>query len=148
MIYVGDGVWKSGAEQALTSIAEHYGAAVATTNGDARGVPVTHPLHCLRINEAVQAVNPDQLICVGVRHGGAGAASDFAPFASVERIIAVGSGVANFQNLPGLELEILADELRTLERLEEVAHRGAPASKYDDRRQRGPHQPDPTRPLG
>ncbi|MCH8818533.1 MAG: thiamine pyrophosphate-binding protein [Chloroflexi bacterium] len=140
LIYVGDGVWKSEAEEKLTAIAEHYGAPVATTFGDARGVPVTHPLHCWRIDQAVEAVNPDQIICFGVRHGGAGTASDYAVFSSVERIISVGSGVANFQNLPGLQLEILADELRTLERLEEVAGRGAPASKYDDRRARSKGQ--------
>ncbi|MDA1256645.1 MAG: thiamine pyrophosphate-binding protein [Chloroflexi bacterium] len=134
LIYVGDGVWKSGAERQLTEIAEHYGAPVATTFGDARGVSVAHPLHCGRFDLAVGAVNPDLIVGVGVRHGGAGTAADFAPFSSVDRIISVGSGVANFQNLPGLQLEILADESRTLERLQEAASRGAPKSKYDDRR--------------
>ncbi|HJM52644.1 MAG TPA: thiamine pyrophosphate-binding protein [Dehalococcoidia bacterium] len=136
MIYVGDGIWKSGAEDRAIAIAEHYGATVATGFDDARGVPITHPQHCGRIDLATQTVKPDQIFCFGIRHQGNGKPEDFNAFASANRIMSVGSGVANFQNLPGLALEVLADESRTLERLQQVASRGAPASKYDARRAR------------
>ncbi len=134
MFYIGDGIWKSGAEERLIALAEHYGATVTTAFDDARGVPVTHPLHCGRIDNAVEAANPDQIFCFGVRHQGNGKPGDFNAFATADRIMAVGAGVANFQNLPGLALEVLADESRTLERLQGVAAKGAPASKYDARR--------------
>ena len=134
MIYVGDGIWKSGAESQIIAIAEHYGASVVTGFDDARGVPITHPQHCGRIDLAAESIKPDQIICFGIRHQGNGKAEDFDAFATAERIISVGGGVANFQNLPGLSLEVLADESRTLERLQVLADKGAPASKYDARR--------------
>jgi thiamine pyrophosphate-dependent acetolactate synthase large subunit-like protein len=134
MFYIGDGIWKSGAEKKLLSLAEHYGATVVTGFDDARGLPITHPLHCGRINLAVDSLKPDQIFCFGIRHGGNGKADDFDVFSTADRIMAVGSGVENFQNLPGLSLEVLADEFRTLERLEEFASNSAPPSKYDARR--------------
>jgi benzoylformate decarboxylase len=135
MFYIGDGVWKSNAEKQLIALAEHYGAAVTTLPfGDARGVPVSHQLHCGRIDTAVERINPDQIFCFGVRHRGNGKADDFDALATATNIVAVGSGVSNFQNLPGVTLEVLADEGRTIDRLLEVASTTAPASKYDARR--------------
>ena len=135
MFFVGDGVWKSNAEKELIALAEHYGAAVTTTPfGDARGVPVSHQLHCGRIDTAVERIKPDQIICFGVRHRGNGKADDFDAFATATNIIAVGSGVSNFQNLPGVSLEVLADEGRTIDRLLEVATTSTPSSNYDARR--------------
>jgi benzoylformate decarboxylase len=134
MFYVGDGIWKSGAEKQIIALAEHYGATVTTGFDDSRGVPVTHPLHCGRIDTAAATAKPDAIFCFGIRHGGNGKAEDFDAFSAVNRIMAVGAGVAYFQNLPGLELEILADESRTLDRLQEVASKSGPSSKYDARR--------------
>ena len=67
MIYVGDGVWKSGAEQKVANLAERFGAAVASSFADLRGVPIKHPLHCGRIDQAVATLNPDHILCIGVR---------------------------------------------------------------------------------
>ncbi|MBT3942910.1 MAG: thiamine pyrophosphate-binding protein [Chloroflexi bacterium] len=135
MFYIGDGIWKSGAEANMIALAEHYGATVTTSFDDARGVPVTHPLHCGRIDLAADRAKPDLIVGVGVRHQGNGKTNDFAAFDSANSIMSIGSGVENFQNLPGLALEVLADEARTLERLQDVAAKGAPASKYDARRE-------------
>lgn len=134
MFYVGDGIWKSGAESNMIALAEHYGATVTTTFEDARGVPITHPLHCGRVDLAADRAKPDLIVGVGVRHQGNGKTDDFDAFASANSIMSIGSGVANFQNLPGLALEVLADEARTLERLQEATANGAPSSKYDARR--------------
>ncbi|MEE8363808.1 MAG: thiamine pyrophosphate-binding protein [Dehalococcoidia bacterium] len=136
LLYVGDGVWKSGAEERLTALAEHFGAAVATTFGDARGVSVAHPLHCGRLDRAVAALDPDHIICIGVRHGGSGTPGDYAPFAGAKRVVALGSDVANLQNIPGLDLGILADERRALERLGELVLSESEPGRYDERRAR------------
>ena len=134
MIYVGDGVWKSGAEQKVASLAERFGAAVASSFADLRGVSIKHPLHCGRIDQAVAALNPDHILCIGVRHGGSGSAQDFDVFSSARKIIAIGSDVDNLQNIPGLDRGILADEFRTLEQLEELLLSESNPRRYDERR--------------
>ena len=161
MIYVGDGVWKSGAEEKVTALAEHFGAAVATSYRDLRGVSIAHPLHCGGFEEAAAHLNPDHIICIGVRHAGGGLPEDYALVTEARRVIALGPGAENFQNLPGLDLAILADERRTLERLEELVLSESTPGRYDERRlwaraqastlragrrkQVEPHQPEPQR---
>ncbi len=134
LIYVGDGVWKSGAENLVTALAEYFGASVASNFGDLRGVPIKHPLHCGRLEPTAAVINPDHVICIGVRHGAEGLPSDYVPFAEADRIIALGSDVENFENLPDLDLAILADERLTLERLGELTFSKPPPQRYDDRR--------------
>ena len=131
LLYVGDGVWKSGAEKQVTALAEHFGVPVV---GDLRSVPIKHPLHCGRIDQAIGTLNPDQIVCVGVRHNGAGIPEDFRPFYEAERVIAIGPDVENFKNIPGLDLAILADERRTIERLAEVASADPTSGRYGTRR--------------
>ncbi len=134
LIYVGDGVWKSGAEAQVTALAEYFGAAVATNFGDLRGVSIKHPLHCGRLEPAAAAIKPDHIVCIGVRHGAEGIPADYAPFAAANRIISLGSEVENFENFPALDLAILADELRTLERLQHLMSTEPSPQRYDDRR--------------
>jgi thiamine pyrophosphate-dependent acetolactate synthase large subunit-like protein len=135
MIYVGDGVWKSGAQEKVANLAERFGAAVVSSFGDLRAVSIKHRLHCGRIDQAVPSLNPDLVLCIGARHGGAGAASDFDVFASAGKVIAMGVDVGNLQNMPGLDLAILADEYRTLEQLEELLLSESTPQRYDDRRE-------------
>ena len=134
LIYVGDGVWKSGAEAQATALAEDYGTAVATLFGDMRGVPIKHPLHCGSFEPAVAALDPDLVVCLGVRHGGNGRLDDYQPFTAARRVIAIGPDVENFENIPGLELAVLADERRTLARLQALIRQEATPGGYDERR--------------
>ena len=132
LFYVGDGVWKSGAEAQATALAEHCGAAVATLFGDMRGVPIKHPLHCGPFEPAVAALDPDLVLCIGVRHGGNGRFDDYQPFTDARRVIAIGPDVENFENLPGLDLAVLADERRALARLQALM-KDEPPRCYDER---------------
>ena len=118
LLYTGDGIWKSGADAAVTALAERFGIPVV---GDPRGVSIKHPLHCggRRLEQAPD-IDPDLILCWGVRHNGAGTPDDYAAFFNAERTIAVGSDVANLENIPGLDLAVLADEKRTAERLLEM----------------------------
>ena len=86
MFYIGDGIWKSGAENKLLALAEHYGATVVTGFDDARGLPITHPLHCGRINLAVDSLKPDQIFCFGIRHGGNGKTDDFGYYVAENKV--------------------------------------------------------------
>lgn len=117
LFYIGDGVWKSGAESRVTALAEQYGCPIAGTWPEIRRVPQSHKLHCGRIAEAVAEVAPDLIVCIGVRHNGRGKPQDFDALSDAQRLIGIGPDVENFKNLPGLDLAILADESRTLERL-------------------------------
>ena len=135
LIYVGDGVWKSGAEDKVTALAEHFGAAVASTIDDQRGMSIAHPLHCGRFEQAAAAVNPDCIVCIGVRHGGAGTPQDYTPFAGARRVIGLGPDVANLKSLPGLDLAILADERRAFERLEQMVLSESTPDRYEERRE-------------
>ncbi len=134
MIYVGDGVNKSGGEQLLGKLAEHFGANVASMWGDLRGVSAAHPLHCGYFRQPVIDLEPDAIIAVGVRHGGSGTSADFNLFKSAKTIAAVGPDVEIFENIPGLDLAVMADESRTLVKLLDLAGREYESKGYDDRR--------------
>ena len=135
LIYAGDGIWKSGAESAVTAIAERFGAAVATGRNDLRGVPIKHPQHAGYFERAVEALDPDLILSIGSRHGGAGTASDYDGFAGNATLIAIGADVENLKNMPGLDLAILADERRAMERLAALVQSETEPGRYDDRRQ-------------
>jgi benzoylformate decarboxylase len=115
LLYIGDGIWKSGANAEVTALAERFGIPVV---GELRGVSIKHPLHCggRRLEQAGE-IDPDLILCFGVRHDGSGTADDYSAFFNAERIIAVGSDVKNLENIPGLDLGVLADEKRAAQRL-------------------------------
>ena len=135
LIYAGDGIWKSGAEVAVTAIAERFGAAVATGRNDLRGVPIKHPQHAGYFERAVEALNPDLILSIGSRHSGNGAADDYVGFAGNVTLMAIGADVENLKNMPGLDLAILADERRAMERLEALVQSETEPGRYDERRQ-------------
>ena len=134
LIYAGDGIWKSGAERAATEIAELFGAAAATGRNDLRGVPIKHPQHAGYFERAVEALEPDLIVAIGSRHGGEGTAADYAGFGGGATLMAVGSDVENLKNMPGLDLAILADEGRTLERLAALTRSETTPERYAERR--------------
>ena len=119
LLYTGDGIWKSDANAEVTALAERFGMPVV---GELRGVSIKHPLHCggRRLEQAGD-IDPDLILCFGVRHNGSGTADDYAALFNAERVIAVGPDVENLQNIPGLDLAVLADEKRTAQRLIEVS---------------------------
>ena len=130
LVYYGDGVWKSGAENLVAAFAERFGVPISGSWTEMRRVPKNHTLHCGRFEEAAQAIDPDLIVCIGVRQGGRGNSGDFDRFSRAGRLIAIGPGVDYHTNLPGLDRAILADESRTLERLMEVEL----SSDFEDRR--------------
>ena len=115
LMYVGDGVWKSGAIAEVTALAERFGVPVV---GDPRAVPIKHPLHAggRRLEQAPD-IDPDLILCIGVTHNGAGNASDYTAFFNAERTIAIGADAENLENIPGLDLAVLADEKRAAQAL-------------------------------
>ncbi len=115
LMYVGDGVWKSGAIAEVTALAERFGVPVV---GDPRAVPIKHPLHAggRRLEQAPD-LNPDLILCIGVTHNGAGNASDYTAFFDAARTIAIGADAENLENIPGLDLAVLADERRAAQSL-------------------------------
>ena len=119
LLYVGDGVWKSGAIAEVTELAERFGAPVV---GDPRAVPVKHPLHAggRRLEQAGD-LDPDLILCMGVTHNGAGNASDYAALFQARRTIAIGADAENLENIPGLDLAVLADERRMARRVLEAS---------------------------
>ena len=134
LIYVGDGVWKSGAEEKVTSLAEHFGAAVASNLADLRGISAAHPLYCGRLEQAAAALSPDHIVCIGVRHGGTGHAQDYDALAAARSVVSLGSDPDTLKNIPGLDRAVLADERRALERLEELLLSESTPGRYDERR--------------
>ena len=138
MIYAGDGIWKSGGEMLAAELATHFGAAVATTNTDHRGISIKHPQHMGGFESASYAYNPDLVISLGVRHQGSGNSTDFAPFRRVGRNggrhLALGSDLEYLTNYPGLELGSVGDEKDAVRRMLTVASADYPSSKYDERR--------------
>ena len=115
MMYVGDGVWKSGAIAEVTALAERFGVPVV---GDPRAFPIKHPLHAggRRLEQAGD-IDPDLIMCIGVTHNGARNASDYTAFFNAQRTIAIGADAENLENIPGLDLAVLADEKRAAQSL-------------------------------
>ncbi len=119
LFYIGDGVWKSGAEAQVSALAEHFGVPFVGSWG--RGISTTHKLNCGRMDQAASALQPDLIICIGMRHGGGGKPGDFGTFSRAKKVIAIGPDIENVKNIPNVDLAILADECRTFERLAELA---------------------------
>ncbi|MDE2787080.1 MAG: thiamine pyrophosphate-binding protein [Chloroflexota bacterium] len=132
LMYVGDGVWKSGAIAEVTALAERFGVPVV---GDPRAVSIKHPLHAggRRLEQAPD-IDPDLILCIGVTHNGAGNASDYTAFFDVERTIAIGADAENLENIPGLDLAVLADEKRAARALLDATD--GSADNLSDRRSR------------
>ena len=133
LVYFGDGVWKSGGEAEIIALAEYFGVPLA---GDTRTVPANHRLYCGSFGEAAAAIDPDWMLCIGVRHRASGTSQDFDAFSPSLRTAVVGSGVDNLKNIPGMELAVLADERRTMERVLDAARDGSEGAAYDERRSR------------
>ena len=118
LICVGDGVWKSGAGAAAAALAENSGALVA---GDMRSVSVKHPLHTgRRVDAVIQEWQPDCIAFIGSRPTKVWSANHYQAYGGAQTKFAIGSGIDHLKNVPGLDLAILADELRTVERLNEL----------------------------
>jgi thiamine pyrophosphate-dependent acetolactate synthase large subunit-like protein len=131
LLYIGDGVWKSGAGAATMSLAERLGTPIA---GDTRAVPIRHSLHCGPVEDAVAAFEPDTIVCIGVRQNARGNPLDFAPFTGAKQVFAVGPDIANLKNIPGVEMTVLADEARAVERMLDAAAERSAEGEFDERR--------------
>jgi benzoylformate decarboxylase len=134
VFYVGDGVWKSGAEHLVMSLAERLGVPIVAGWGEIRIIPVKHPLNCGRLDLVGPTLRPDQVICIGANQGLRGNPLSFKALANVQQFIAIGSDVAGLKNYPGLDLAILADERRTLERLEALLQQDSLFEQFEARR--------------
>ena len=130
LLYLGDGVWKSGAQAQAAAMAERFGLPVC---GDLRSLPIKHPLHCGPPYESLASLEADTIVCIGVRHMGTGFPEAYVPASMAQRVIAIGSDVQNLKNIQDVDLAILADERRTLERFEELTS-GRRAEQFDERR--------------
>ena len=132
MFYIGDGAWKSGAEAQVSALAEHFGVPFVGSWG--RGISTTHKLNCGRMDQAASALQPDLIVCIGMRHGGGGKPGDFGTFSRAKKVIAIGPDIENVKNIPNLDTAILADELRTFERLAELASSHSSPKQFVERR--------------
>ena len=134
LFYIGDGVWKSGAEAQIATLAEHFGVPFVGSWG--RGISTTHKLNCGRLDQAASALQPDLIVCIGMRHGGGGKPGDFGAFSKARQIIAIGPDIEHVKNIPNIDLAILADERRTFERLAELASKHSTPKHFAERRAR------------
>ena len=132
LFYIGDGAWKSGAEEQVTAIAEHFGIPFVGSWG--RGISTTHKLNCGRMDQAASTLQPDLIVCIGMRHGGGGKPGDFGTFSKAPQIIAIGPDIEHVKNIPNLDTAILADECRTFERLAELASSHSSPKQFAERR--------------
>ena len=135
LLYVGDGVWKSGADKLGEELATHFGVVVASPETDLRGISLKHPLHMGMSNTAFDSYEPDVIVSLGVRHQGSGKKEDNDPFRKTKQIIALGSGLEYLKNYPGLEVGIIANEKDAISRMLEIANSDYVSEKYSERRQ-------------
>ena len=132
LFYIGDGAWKSGAEAQVSALAEHFGVPFVGSWG--RGISTTHKLNCGRMDQAAGALQPDLIVCIGMRHGGGGKPGDFGTFSRAKKVVAIGPDIENVKNIPNVDLAILADECRTFERLAELVSSHPTPKRFVERR--------------
>ena len=135
LLYVGDGVWKSGADKLAAELATHFGVVVASPETHLRGISLKHPVHMGMSNTAFDSYEPDVIVSLGVRHQGSGKKEDNDPFRKTKQIIALGSGLEYLKNYPGLEVGIIANEKDAISRMLEIANSDYVSEKYSERRQ-------------
>ena len=135
LLYVGDGLWKSGADKVAAELATHFGVVVASPETDLRGISLKHPQHMGMANTAFDSYEPDVIVSLGVRHQGSGKKEDNDPFRKAKQIIALGSGLEYLKNYPGLAVGIIADEKDAISRMLEIASSDYVSEKYSERRQ-------------
>ena len=136
LLYVGDGVWKSGGDKLAAELATHFGTVIASPETDLRGISLKHPQHIGMSNTAFDLYEPDVIISLGVRHQGSGKKEDFDPLRKTKQILALGSGLEYLKNYPGLEVGIIADEASSISRMLEIAKNDYKADRYSKRREK------------
>ena len=134
LLYVGDGVWKSGGGYFASELASHFGVPIASPETDLRGISLKHPQHMGMFNTAVSEIKPDVIVSIGTRHQGSGKKEDLDYLNGVKSIYALGSGIEYVKNYPGLDLGVIADEGDSLKRMLEIAKSDYSLDRYDDRR--------------
>ena len=134
LLYVGDGVWKSGGGYFASELASHFGVPIASPETDLRGITLKHPQHMGMFNTAVSEIEPDVIVSIGTRHQGSGKKEDLDYLNGVKSIYALGSGIEYVKNYPGLDLGVIADEGDSLKRMLEIAKSDYSLDRYDDRR--------------
>ena len=131
VLYIGDGVWKSGAGDQVAALAQYLGAPIA---GDTRSVSMKHPLHCGSLDEAVAALDPDSIACIGAPQKGSGVPQDFRPFQGATGVVALGSAVEYTTCVPGVDLAVLADERQTTQRVLQALQNTTDPNSFAQRR--------------
>ena len=138
LFYIGDGVWKSGAEDQIIAVAEHFGVPCVSSYVPVgtweRSIATKHPLNCGRLDQVVDVLQPDLIVCIGIHHRGVGRSGDFDVFSNARQVFVIGSDIEHIKNIPNLSTAILADECRTFERLIELASSHSTPSRFDERR--------------
>ena len=134
LLYVGDGVWKSGGGYFASELASHFGVPIASPETDLRGITLKHPQHMGMFNTAVSEIKPDVIVSIGTRHQGSGKKEDLDYLNGVKSIYALGSGIEYAKNYPGLDLGVIADEGDSLKRMLEIAKSDYSLDRYGDRR--------------
>ncbi len=133
VVYIGDGIWKGGAEAEATALVENFGLPVFNVWGDLRSIPLRHRFRCGHV-AAIENLDPDLILCLGVRHAGLGTPHDYHAFTDGRKLVAIGADPANIKNIPGVDFAILADVKRTLARLNEFAEEHSKSNRLDLRR--------------
>ena len=133
VVYIGDGIWKGGAEAEATALVENFGLPVFNVWGDLRSIPLRHRFRCGHV-AAIENLDPDLILCLGVRHAGLGTPHDYHAFTDGRKLVAIGADPANIKNIPGVDFAILADVKRTLARLNEFATEHSKSNRLDLRR--------------
>ncbi len=138
LFYIGDGVWKSGAEDPIITIAEHFGVLCAGSYVPVgiwgRGIATKHKLNCGRLDQVLDVLQPDLIVSIGMRHTGGGRSADFNVFSKAKQVIAIGSDIEHIKNIPNLSMAVLADERRTFERLLELTLSHSTPNDFAERR--------------
>ena len=141
LLYVGDGVWKTGSGNLIAELAEYFGMAITCPEVDQRSISLKHPQHIGVYRQEggyletyPEEFNPDLILSIGARFQGNGNIEDMTHFGRAKKLYAVGSDITYLKNYPGMDCGVLADESRFLISMLEVAKCDFNSDKYKDRK--------------
>jgi benzoylformate decarboxylase len=119
LIVVGDGVWKSGAQQELLDLSEQLGLPVAGGFQGFQNFPVHHPHYLGRYSARSEYVKKgvDLILCVGSQDFGGRSIPDNPEVPSNATIVRIGLDTSSMSRNYATDLALVADVKGTLEDL-------------------------------
>src|SRR5438093_1156251 len=132
VLFLGDEVWRSGAQQVVLELAEWLGAAVTTGSDAHRNFPSHHPYYFERYRESSLPAHADLFLSIGGKaYGGWGEKELEASWPVLDKMAAIGTNLDHMGRNYPLDLTIVANVRVAARALLEALRSNGPEPKIE-----------------